>query len=107
VDYVLTTSKNTAALNANGSKGSISVDSYQLRDSALDPNAQDLLESPAPLNHHVNQPESELNCIDQLMQDHIASCLARSVDPLPRESLQEDESHGSMYVHLPRLSNSS
>jgi hypothetical protein len=86
-------------------KVSASVGNKHLRDSALDPNASDLVEPPAPTNLQVNQPETELNCIDQLMQDHIASCLARSVDPFPRESLQGNVSHESMYVQLPRLSN--
>jgi BarA-like signal transduction histidine kinase len=46
----------------------------------------------------VETPKTELNCIDQLMQDHIASCLARSIDPFPRESLQGSESQETMYV---------
>jgi hypothetical protein len=56
------------------------------------------VESPVSSNHQVNQPETELNCIDQLMQDHVASCLARSIDPFPRESLQGSESQETMYV---------
>jgi hypothetical protein len=79
-------------------KVSSSVEYNYLRDSALDPIAPVLAEPPAPSNHQVNQPEAELNCIDQLMQDHIASCLARSIDPFPRESTQEIEIQESMYV---------
>jgi hypothetical protein len=67
-------------------KVSASVESNHHRDSALDPIAPELAEPPATSNHQENQPETELNCIDQLMQDHIAFCLARSIDPFPRES---------------------
>jgi hypothetical protein len=86
-------------------KVSSSVEYNYLRDSALDPIGPDLVKPPASSNRQVNQPDTELNCIDQLMQDHIESCLARSVDPFPREALQGYESHESMYVQLPRISN--
>jgi hypothetical protein len=84
---------------------SASVESNPSRDSALDRIAPVPVESTSPTNQQVNQPETELNCIDQLMQDHIASCLERSIDPFPSESLQGNVSHESMYVQLPRLSN--
>jgi hypothetical protein len=103
---VFTTETSTTVPYANGSKGAIDLFGLTYsRDSALDPIAPDLVETPAPSNHQVIQPETELNCIDQLMHDHIASCLARSIDPFPRESLQVYESHESMYVQLSRLSN--
>jgi hypothetical protein len=104
VDSALMASKSIAAPNANGSKGSISVDSYHLRDSALVPKAPDLADTPTPSNQ-AKQPETEMNCIDQLMQDHTASCLARSIDPFPSESQEEIEIQESMYVQFPRLSN--
>jgi hypothetical protein len=75
---------------------SASVESNGLRDSALLPIAPDLVEPPVPSNHQENQPETELNCIDRLIKDHIASCLARSIAPFPRENLQGYESHESM-----------
>jgi hypothetical protein len=86
-------------------KGLRGFRSKHLGDSAVDPITPDLVEPPAPTNLQVNQTETELNCIDQLMQDHIASCLARSIDPFPRDSLQGNESQESMYFQLPRISN--
>jgi hypothetical protein len=79
--------------------------SNHLRDSALATSIPDFVETPAPSNQQVNQNEVELNCIDQLMQDHIEYCLARSIDPFPSESLQGYESQESMYVQLLRISN--
>jgi hypothetical protein len=66
------------------------------RDSAVDHITPDLVEPPAPANLQENQPEIELNCIDQLMQDHLASCLERSIEPFPQDTLKEYEREESM-----------
>jgi hypothetical protein len=39
-----------------------SAESDHLRDSALCPSIPDFVETPAPSNYQVNQPEIELNC---------------------------------------------
>jgi hypothetical protein len=79
---VFMASKNTTALNANVSKSKLFFFTHHIDSSP------DLVEIPARSNHQVDHPRTKLNCIDQLLQDHIASCLASSNDLFSRAVLK-------------------